>query len=71
MALQLGALRDALIEAGATPEKAAKAAEEVAAYENRFAKVEADVNLLKWMVGLLIALQLVSFGMLWRIAAHI
>jgi hypothetical protein len=39
--------------------------------ENRFAKVEADVNLLKWMVGFLIALQPVSFGMLWRIDAHI
>jgi hypothetical protein len=30
MALQLGALRDALIDAGASPEKAERAAEEVA-----------------------------------------
>lgn len=30
MALQLGALRDALLSAGASPEKAAAAAEEVA-----------------------------------------
>jgi hypothetical protein len=38
MALELGALREALIEAGATPEKAGKAAEEVASYENGLAK---------------------------------
>ena len=31
MALQLGALREALIEAGASPEKAREASEEVAA----------------------------------------
>lgn len=31
MAMQCGALRDALVEAGASPERAAKAAEEVAA----------------------------------------
>ena len=33
MAMQLGALRDALIDAGASPEKAEKAAEELAGYE--------------------------------------
>ena len=33
MALQLGALRDALIDAGAKQEKADKAAEELAGYE--------------------------------------
>jgi hypothetical protein len=32
--LQLGALRDALIDAGASPEKADRAAEELAGYEN-------------------------------------
>jgi hypothetical protein len=51
MALQLGALRDALIDAGASPEKAERAAEELAGYDNRLAKVEADLLLLKWMVG--------------------
>jgi hypothetical protein len=61
MALQLGALRDALIEAGASVEKAEKAAEELAAYENRFAG---------WMVGLVIAIVLVEFGMLSRVVAH-
>jgi len=40
MALQLGALRDALLDAGASETKAALAAEELAGYENRFDRVE-------------------------------
>ena len=40
MALQLGALRDALLDAGATEAKAALAAEELAGYENRFDGLE-------------------------------
>jgi hypothetical protein len=78
MALQLGALRDALIEAGASVEKAEKATEELAAYENRFAGFEGplvalqgDVGLLKWMAGFVIAVVLIEFGMLWRLVAHI
>ncbi len=58
MALQLGALRDALIGAGAQPDKAAKAAEELSAYDSEFAGVRqelvgirGDINLLRWMVG--------------------
>jgi len=58
---------DALKEAGATEEKAKKAAAEaLAAYENRFNKVESDLNLLKWMVGFNLAMSvgilLKSFG---------
>ena len=40
MALQLGALRDALIDAGAKPELAGKAAEELAAYDDQFDALE-------------------------------
>jgi len=40
MALQLGALRDALLGAGASAEKAERAAEELAGYENCFAGTE-------------------------------
>jgi hypothetical protein len=43
-------LYDALKDAGASKEKARKAAETVAAYENRFAKIETDLGILKWMV---------------------
>lgn len=48
MALELGALRDALIEAGASPEKARKAAEELAGYDREFADIKADLRVLKW-----------------------
>ena len=34
---------------------ARRAAEAIAAYENRFGKIEADLNLLKWMVGFVLA----------------
>ena len=51
MALQLGALREALIEAGASTEKANKAAEELAAYDAELASVRSDLRLLTWMVG--------------------
>jgi hypothetical protein len=48
MALQLGALRDALIDAGASSEKADKAAEELAGYEREFAEIKGDLRVLKW-----------------------
>ena len=51
MALQLGALRDALLSAGVPPDKANKAAEEVASYENRLSAIEARLSVLTWMVG--------------------
>jgi hypothetical protein len=62
MALMLGALHRALVGAGATEDDARKAAEEVAGFENRLAKVEADLTLLKWMVGANIALNLGILG---------
>lgn len=46
---------DALLEAGASQEKARKAAEAVANYDTRFNKVEQDLAVLKWMVGLVLA----------------
>jgi hypothetical protein len=62
MTLQLGALRDALLNAGATADKADKAAEELAGYENRFAGIETRLAVLTWMVGSNIA---VTIGLLW------
>jgi hypothetical protein len=54
---------DALTEAGASQEKARKAAEAVAGYESRFSafegrltRIDGDLNLLKWMTGSSIAL---------------
>ena len=44
MALQLGALRDALIEAGASPERAREAAEEAAGYEDRLRAIDSRMG---------------------------
>ena len=63
MALQLGALWDALDSAqGATAEQARRASEEVAAHETRFTRVETDLTLLKWMVGTNVALTFLVLG---------
>jgi hypothetical protein len=64
MALQLGALRDALIEAGATKEKADKAAEELAGYETRLAGIETKLAVLVRMVAFNLAM---TGGVLWRV----
>jgi hypothetical protein len=55
MALQLGALRDALLEAGASAEKAGAAAEELAAYDNQIAAIKATLKLHTWMLTALLA----------------
>ncbi len=68
MALQLGALRDALLSAGAPAEKADKAAEEIAGYDR-------DIAVIKWMVGglyaLLITIGAPSIWLLLRVAAKV
>jgi len=71
MTLQLGALRDALIEAGATPEKAARAAEELAGYDSRLASIDTRLTLLSWMVGASLAANAGIGWMMLRIAAKV
>ncbi len=61
MAMQLGALRTALLEAGASVEKAA---EEGASYETRLAGIESHVSVLTWMVGANVGLQILVIGAL-------
>lgn len=53
MALQLGALRDALLAANVSPEKAGAAAEEVAGYENRLMRLTTMVEVI---IGILVIL---------------
>ena len=62
MAMQLGALRDALIEAGASHSKADQASEEVAIYDTRLAGVETKLAVLTWMAGAMIGLTLLVLG---------
>ena len=58
MTTMIAEVYDALLAAGSPEDKARKAAEAIAAYENRFttmdqrfAKIEGDLKLLTWMVG--------------------
>jgi hypothetical protein len=64
MALQLGALREALLDAGASQEKANKAAEELASYETRLAGIETKLAVLVWMVGFNLAM---TGAVLWHV----
>jgi hypothetical protein len=61
----MGALYDALRTAQGISEEAAKgAAEEVANYDNRIARIEASMEVMKWMVGTNITLTLLILGKL-------
>jgi hypothetical protein len=81
VALQLGALREALEDAGARPEKASAAAEELAGYESRFSGSESRLSgiearltgldsrllMLTWAVGMNVALTLAVVGSLFAL----
>jgi hypothetical protein len=64
MALRLGALHDALLNAGADPDSARKAAEEVASYENRLAAIDTRLAVLTWIAGTNLA---ATLAILWRL----
>ena len=66
MALMLSRLYNALRLANVPEDKAREAAEEVATYE----QVKSDTHLLKWMVGVLIAIVLGVFWMQWQTIAR-
>jgi hypothetical protein len=72
MALRMGSLYDALRLAQGVPEdEARKAAEEVANYENRIARVEARLDTLTWMTGANLGLSLLILGILLRLAGRV
>jgi len=56
MPTMISEVYEALVEAGASREKASNAAEAVASFHHRLARIEADLLLLKWMVGTILAL---------------
>ena len=55
MATMVVEVYDALRDAGASEEKSRAAATAVANYETRFNKVEADLLVVKWMLGMVVA----------------
>jgi hypothetical protein len=66
MSTMISEVYDALKEAGASEEKARKAAEAIASYENRFARMESDLAILKWMVSFNLAM---TIAILWKVFA--
>jgi hypothetical protein len=67
MALMLAELYDALKDAGATDELARKAAEAVAGYDDRLARMERRLEVLTYMVGTNITISLILLGLAWQI----
>ena len=49
-------LYEALKDAGAKPELAQKAAEEVASYESRLTTIETKLIMIQWMLGINLAM---------------
>lgn len=66
MSTMITELYDALKDAGASEASARKAAETMAAYESRFAKIDIDMTLLKGMVGFNLAATVAVLFMLVR-----
>ena len=64
MALMLAEVYDALKEAGTSEEKARKAAEAVAAYDNRLAAIERKLEVHTYMLSTII---IIGLGILWRV----
>lgn len=71
MSTMISEVYDALKEAGASEEKSRKAAEAIAAYDNRFNKIEQDLTtirgelaVVKWMVGFNLAIAVATF---WKV----
>ena len=55
MATMIMEVYEAFMDAGASEEKARAAARAIADDESRFAKIESDLIVFKWMVGLVMA----------------
>ena len=71
MPLMLSKLYDALLEAGASDVKAREAAEEAAAFENRFdlierhlERIDGRLSLMQWVLGFVLV---VLLGVFWRV----
>jgi hypothetical protein len=67
MAVMLDILNGALRDAGVPDDKAQKAAEEVATFKDEIATIEGDIQLLKWMLGFVLASVIGGFGIVIRL----
>ena len=60
-----------MLAAGVPEEKARGATEEIAAYEARFANIDTDPVILKWMIAGLYVLGAASMRLLLRVASKV
>ena len=78
MTTMIAEVYDALIEAGASQDKARKAAEAIAGYESRFTEIEkrlermeGKITLLSWMVGVAITLSIGNLFLSFQILSRL
>jgi hypothetical protein len=71
MTTMVSELYDALVAAGASEEKARKAAEAVASYDATFSRIDAHMTVLKVMVGGLYAIIIPMGWLLIRVASKV
>lgn len=73
MTTMIAEVYDALMEAGASEEKARKAASAMTGYDDRFARIESSLRLMQWQIGAVWAVMVVvgtpAIWLLLRIAA--
>lgn len=67
MTTMVAEIYDALIDAGASEEKARKAAEVLTDYDSRFAAIERKLDVLTWSIGVNAAMVL---AVLFRVFLH-
>lgn len=75
MTTMIAEVYDALLEAGASQEKARQAAASIGGYDNHFNQIDASIRLLQWQVGAVWAVLVIigapSVWLLLRIAAKV
>jgi len=72
MPIMLSKTYDALRSAqGVTEEQARTAAEEIAGFESRFAALESDLKVLKWMAGASLGLHVAVLAFLLRLLSGV
>ncbi len=64
MTIMISEVYDALTAAGAPEDKARKAAEALTKNDDKLAKVDSDLAVMKWMMGFVLAFQVAIFAKL-------
>lgn len=61
MSMMNNEIYDALLDAGASQEKAKAAAESVANLDDRFNKIDRELYLIKWIVGFILIVEIIPY----------